>query len=467
LARRKNYPRYDNVEVVDIADKGKAIARVNEQVVIIDHAVPGDIVDIQVIRKRKNYLEARLVNIQRFSEHREKPFCEHFDLCGGCKWQDMKYCRQLYHKQQQVENQLKRIGHLDLPSISEILPSKETDYYRNKLEYTFSNFRWIEDSEPKIERTEKELYALGFHIPGRFDKVLNLKNCYLQASPSNDIRNFVRDKSIELNLNYYDIKKHTGYLRNLTIRTAQTGEVMVLLSIAGELNSDCKKLLDSLNKNFNITSLMYVVNTKLNDSINDLIPVLYSGKDFIIENLNGLKFKIGPKSFFQTNSKQAEILYKVVKDFASPNANDVIYDLYTGTGTIANYLALECKQVIGIEYINEAISDAKFNAELNEITNSLFFAGDIKDVLNESFVIEYGKPSIIVLDPPRAGIHEDVANQILKIAPQKIVYVSCNAATQARDLAILTSNYNITKVQPVDMFPHTQHVENVVKLDRK
>lgn len=467
MARNKNYPRYENIEVLDIADKGKAIARINEQVIIIDHAVPGDVIDVQVIRKRKNYLEARLINIHKFSEHREKPFCEHFDLCGGCKWQDMKYSRQLYHKQQQVENQLKRIGHLELPEISAILPSSNTKLYRNKLEYTFSNFRWIEDNEPKIERNEKELYALGFHIPGRFDKVLNIKNCYLQEAPSNDIRNFVRDKSFELNLSYYDIKKHTGYLRNLTIRTAQTGEVMVLLSIAGELNNDCKKLLDSLNQNYNITSLMYVINTKLNDSINDLNPVLYSGKDFIIESLNGLKFKIGPKSFFQTNTKQAEELYKIVKDFALPNSNDVIYDLYTGTGTIANYLAIECKKVIGIEYIPEAISDAIYNAELNEITNTLFFAGDIKDVLNEEFAEKHGKPHTIVLDPPRAGIHEDVAKQILKISPQKIVYVSCNAATQARDLAIMSSNYRITKVQPVDMFPHTQHVENVVKLELK
>jgi 23S rRNA (uracil1939-C5)-methyltransferase len=467
LARNKNYPRYENIEVIDIADKGKAIARINEQVIIIDHAVPGDIVDVQVIRKRKKYLEAKLIYIHKLSEHRETPFCEHFDLCGGCKWQDMKYSRQLYHKQQQVENQLKRIGHLNLPSISDILPSQEKEFYRNKLEYTFSNYRWIENSEPKIERNEKELYALGFHIPGRFDKVLNIKNCYLQDTPSNDIRNFVRDKSLELNLSYYDIKKHTGYLRNLTIRTAQTGEVMVLLSIAGELNNDCKKLLDSLNQNYNITSLMYVINTKLNDSINDLNPVLYSGQDFIIENSNGLKFKIGPKSFFQTNTKQAEKLYRIVKDFVLPNSDDIIYDLYTGTGTIANYLALESKKVVGIEYIPEAISDAIYNAELNEITNTMFFAGDIKDVLNEEFVDKHCKPQTIVLDPPRAGIHEDVAKQILKISPQKIVYVSCNAATQARDLTILSSKYSITKVQPVDMFPHTQHVENVVKLELK
>jgi 23S rRNA (uracil1939-C5)-methyltransferase len=467
LARKRDLPLLKNLEVIDIADKGKAIARYGDQIVILDHAVPGDIIDAQVVRKRKNYFEAIVKETHLKSNSREVPFCKHFKLCGGCKWQDMQYSQQLVFKQQQVTNQLKRIGHLELPEISEIIPSENTKYYRNKLEYTFSNHRWIEIEEPKIERTEHELYALGFHIPGRFDKILKIDTCWLQPEPSNEIRNFIAKRAIKLGLSFYDLRQHSGYLRNLIIRTTQNGETMVILSIANSLNSLCELLLDDLYSQFNITSLMYMVNTKLNDSYDDLNINLYKGRDYIIELLHEMKFKIGPKSFFQTNTKQAEKLYSIAKQFASPKSDEIIYDLYTGTGTIANYIAPHCKKVIGIEYIPEAITDAQENASLNHIKNTVFFAGDIKDLLTESFFATHGKPDTIILDPPRAGIHEKVAQSILYASPTTIVYISCNAATQARDLAIFKDNYTITHVQAVDMFPHTQHVENVVKLVHK
>ena len=467
MGRRKSYPLLEQLKVIDIADKGKAVARDNDRVIILDHAIPGDVVDAQITRKRKSYFDARVTNTHIYSDFRETPLCEHFNTCGGCKWQDLKYSEQLKYKQKQVEDQLQRIGHLELPEISEILASDEITFYRNKLEFTFSNLRWIETSEPKIERELYEMYALGFHIPGRFDKILRIEKCWLQPEPSNGIRNFVAKESIKLGMTFYNVREHTGYLRNLTIRTTQEGETMVILSISEKPNEQCKQLLDKMFDNFDITSLMYVINTKLNDSMTDLEAELYKGRDYIIEELHGLKFKIGAKSFFQTNTKQAEKLYAITKMFANPKEDDIIYDLYTGTGTIANYLAQYCKHVIGIEYVPEAIDDAWENSALNKIKNTSFFAGDMKDILTNDFIAEHGKPNTIVLDPPRAGIHEKVAYTILNAKPQNIVYVSCNAATQARDLSIFSEEYTITKVQPVDMFPHTHHVENIVKLERK
>ena len=454
----------ENVTIEAVAAEGKALAHVDGIVVFVDFAVPGDIVDIQVYKKKKNYMEGFIKRIVKPSENRLEPFCSHFGVCGGCRWQPLPYEMQLQAKRQQVEDQLVRIGHLEVPEIRPTLPSEKTQYYRNKLEFSAANKRWLLKSEPQ-DLVEP---GLGFHVGKFFDKVLDIEKCHLQAEPSNAIRLFIKKFCLENGLEFYNIRENHGFFRNMFIRTTEDGQIMLIICLAQPDEAPRKALLDALVKEFpQITSLFYVVNEKLNDSIGDQSPVLYYGKDAIYESMEGLSFKIGPKSFYQTNSRQAYRLYSVARDFADLQGNEVVYDLYTGTGTIAQFVSKKAAKVFGIEYVPEAIEDAKDNAKRNNITNCEFFAGDMKDVLNEDFIQKHGRPDVIILDPPRAGIHPDVAQVILKAAPERMVYVSCNPASQARDLAILCKDYKITAVQPVDMFPHTMHVENVVALKRK
>ena len=454
----------ENVTIEAVAAEGKALAHVDGIVVFVDFAVPGDVVDIQVYKKKKNYMEGFIKRIVKPSENRLEPFCSHFGVCGGCRWQPLPYEMQLQAKRQQVEDQLVRIGHLEVPEIRPTLPSEKTQFYRNKLEFSASNKRWLLKSEPQ-DLVEP---GLGFHVGKFFDKVLDIEKCHLQAEPSNAIRLFIKKFCLDNGLEFYNIRENHGFFRNMFIRTTEDGQVMLIICLAQPDEAPRKALLDALVKEFpQITSLFYVVNEKLNDSIGDQSPVLYYGKDAIYESMEGLSFKIGPKSFYQTNSRQAYRLYSVARDFADLQGNEVVYDLYTGTGTIAQFVSKKAAKVLGIEYVPEAIEDAKDNARRNGITNCEFFAGDMKDVLNEGFIKKHGRPDVIILDPPRAGIHPDVAQVILKAAPERMVYVSCNPASQARDLAILCKDYKITAVQPVDMFPHTMHVENVVALKRK
>jgi len=454
----------ENVCMEAVAAEGKALARVDGMVVFVDFAVPGDIVDIQIYKKKKNYMEGFIKRLVKPSEHRLEPFCEHFGVCGGCRWQPLPYEMQLEAKRQQVEDQLVRIGHLEVPEIRPTLPSEKTRYYRNKLEFSASNKRWLLKNEPQ-DLVEP---GLGFHVGKFFDKVLDIRQCHLQADPSNAIRLFIKQFCLDNGLEFYNIRENHGFFRNMFIRTTEDGQVMLILCLAQADEAPRKALLDALVKEFpQITSLYYVINEKLNDSIGDLSPVLYHGQDAIYEQMEGLSFKIGPKSFYQTNSRQAYRLYSVARDFAALEGREVVYDLYTGTGTIAQFVSRKAAKVFGIEYVPEAIEDARDNARRNGIDNCEFFAGDMKDVLNEAFIRKHGHPDVIILDPPRAGIHPDVAQVILKAAPDRMVYVSCNPASQARDLAILCRDYQITAVQPVDMFPHTMHVENVVALKRK
>lgn len=454
----------ENVTIESVAAEGKAIARVDGMVVFVDFAVPGDIVDIQVYKKKKNYMEGFIKRMVQPSADRLEPFCEHFGICGGCRWQPLPYSMQLEAKRRQVEDQLVRIGHLDVPEIRPTLPSEKTKYYRNKLEFSASNKRWL----LKTEDPELIEPGLGFHVGKFFDKVLDIKQCHLQKEPSNAIRLFIKNFCLENGLEFYNIRENRGFFRNMFIRTTEDGQVMLILCFAKSDEAPRTALLDAVSARFpEITSLYYVINEKLNDSISDQSPILYKGADAIYETMEGLRFKIGPKSFYQTNSPQAYRLYSVAREFAALQGTEVVYDLYTGTGTIAQFVSSKASKVIGIEYVPEAIEDAKVNAAGNGISNCEFFAGDMKDVLNEDFINEHGKPDVIILDPPRAGIHPDVAQVILKAAPERMVYVSCNPASQARDLSILCSMYEITAVQPVDMFPHTMHVENVVALKRK
>jgi len=454
----------ENVTIEAVAAEGKALAHVDGIVVFVDFAVPGDIVDIQVYKKKKNYMEGFIKRIVKPSEHRLEPFCSHFGVCGGCRWQPLPYEMQLEAKRQQVEDQLVRIGHLEVPEIRPTLPSEKTQFYRNKLEFSASNKRWLlKGEDPELVEP-----GLGFHVGKFFDKVLDIEKCHLQAEPSNAIRLFIKKFCLENGLEFYNIRENHGFFRNMFIRTTEDGQIMLIICLAQPDEAPRKALLDALVKEFpQITSLFYVVNEKLNDSIGDQSPVLYYGQDAIYEEMEGLSFKIGPKSFYQTNSRQAYRLYSVAREFAALQGNEVVYDLYTGTGTIAQFVSKKAAKVFGIEYVPEAIEDAKDNAKRNNITNCEFFAGDMKDVLNEGFIAQHGRPDVIILDPPRAGIHPDVAQVILKAAPERMVYVSCNPASQARDLAILCKDYIITAVQPVDMFPHTMHVENVVALKRK
>ena len=463
---RKNKELIEGVEIETIASEGMAIAHIDGKVLFVPQVIPGDILDVQIKKKKKNFMEGYVVRIVKPSPLRVRPFCEHYGVCGGCKWQPLPYSMQLEFKQQQVIDQLTRIGHLQLPEIMPILGSEKTEYYRNKLEYTFSDKRWIESLSEAENIPDKERNGLGFHIAGLFDKVLDIRECHLQPEPSNAIRLFVKKFALDNDIPFYNLKEHTGMMRNIVIRTSSTGEVMVTVVFALNDMNVISMVLDALKTEFpQITSLNYVVNTKFNDSISDLEAICYSGNDAIYERMENLRFKIGPKSFYQTNSEQAYRLYSVVREFADLKGNEVLYDLYTGTGTIALFLAARVSKVFGIEYVPEAIEDARVNAVANGITNAEFFAGDMKDILNEEFIDRHGKPDVIVLDPPRAGIHADVADVILKAAPKKMVYVSCNPASQARDLAIFDSKYRITAVRPVDMFPHTHHVENVVALE--
>ncbi len=469
MARKKaNYPLVERLEIVDIAAEGKALGRWNDIVVFVPMAVPGDVVDVQIRSKRRRFMEGYIVNYVKKSPLREEPVCEHYGTCGGCKWQHLPYSEQLRFKQQQVADQLGRIGKIELPAVSPILGSAKTLFYRNKLEFTFSNKRWLTAEEITSGDEIADSPALGFHIPNLFDKVLDIRKCWLQDDPSNPIRLAVREFCLENGYSFYNIREHKGLMRNLIVRTSTTGEVMAIVVFGENDPQRIDALLQHTAEKFpQITSLMYVVNTKLNDTIGDLDILLYKGNDHIFEQMEGLRFKIGPKSFYQTNSLQAYELYKIARDFAALTGAETVYDLYTGTGTIANFVARQCRKVVGVEYVPEAIEDAKVNAQLNGIGNAVFYAGDMKDVLNERFIAENGRPDVVILDPPRAGIHEDVARTILTAAPARIVYVSCNPATQARDVALLDGAYRVTKIQPVDMFPHTHHVENVVQLMRR
>lgn len=459
--------RIENVEIIDIAEGGKGVGKANDLVLFIQHAVPGDVVDVEIQKKKKSFAEANVIQLKSPSQYRTTPFCEHFGVCGGCKWQHMTYEAQLLYKQQSVENALSRIGKVDTSSMEAILPSENTTYYRNKLEYTFSNQRWLTPEE--ISSAEEfERNALGFHVPLRFDKILTINHCHLQADPSNAIRNSLSDFAIQKGISFYDLRKHEGALRNLVIRNTSTGELMVIVVFGYPVDSNIEDVMNFLKGSFpEITSLLYIVNQKKNDTTFDQDVHVFSGRDHIFEDMAGLKFKIGAKSFYQTNSLQAHELYKITKDFANLSGNELVYDLYTGAGTIANFVAKDARKVIGVEYVPTAIEDAKINSEINGIENTAFFAGDMKDILNDDFIALHGKPDVIITDPPRAGMHPDVVSKMLEIAADKIVYVSCNAATQARDLEILAEKYDVARIKPVDMFPHTQHVENVVLLTIK
>ena len=472
MARKKKpLPLLEKITITDVAAEGKALAKVNDLVVFVPYVVPGDVVDLQVKRKKNKYAEAVAVKFHEYSPKRAVPFCQHYGVCGGCKWQCLSYEDQIKYKQKQVTDNLTRIGKVELPETSPILGSEKTEFYRNKLEFTFSDKRWLTEEEVKADVQYDQMNAVGFHIPGAFDKVLAIEKCWLQDDISNQIRNTIRDYAYEKGLAFYNIRNHEGLLRNLMIRTSSTGELMVLLQVRISADKDLeqtKELLAYVADKFpQITSLLYVVNNKQNDTINDLDVVVFKGNDHIFEEMEGLRFKVGPKSFYQTNSEQAYNLYKVARNFAQLTGNELVYDLYTGTGTIANFVSRQAKKVIGIEYVPEAIEDAKVNSAINGITNTLFYAGDMKDMLTQDFINEHGRPDVIITDPPRAGMHNDVIDVILFAEPKRIVYVSCNPATQARDLQLLDAKYKVIAVQPVDMFPHTHHVENVVLLEKK
>ena len=465
---RRNKPLYENVTIIDIGAEGKAVARVNDLVIFTTHAIPGDVVDLQVTKKGKSYQEARVVNVHEESADRVAAFCDYFGVCGGCKWQFLTYEKQLFYKQKQVKDQLKRLGKIKLPEISPILGSAKSTFYRNKLEFSFSNKRWLTTNELDADTEPETMNALGFHIPRMFDKIIDIEKCWLQPEPSNEIRNFIRSYALENELEFFDIRKQEGFLRNMIVRTASTGETMLIVAFYKEDVEMREGLLKAIATKFpTLTSMMYVINSKGNDTITDQEIIPFKGPDHIFEEMEGLRFKIGPKSFYQTNSEQAYELYKVARDFAQLSGNEVVYDLYTGTGTIANFVASNAKKVVGIEYVPEAIDDAKINSEINQIENTSFYAGDMKAVLNENFISENGRPDVIITDPPRAGMHEDVVKTILDVAPEKVVYVSCNPASQARDLALMDEQYQVVKIQPVDMFPHTHHVENVVLLVKR
>jgi 23S rRNA (uracil1939-C5)-methyltransferase len=437
-------------------------------VVFIPNVVPGDVVDVQTFKKRKSFYEGKAVHFHEYSEHRTEPICEHFGVCGGCKWQNMKYSQQLYYKQNEVFNHLQRIGKVELPEFEPILGSEKQFFYRNKMEFSFSNSRWLTEAEIGSTEDLGNRNALGFHIPKMWDKILDINKCHLQEDPSNAIRNEVRDFANANGLTFFNPRAHEGLLRTLMLRTSSTGEIMVLIQFFENDKANRELILDHLYEKFpHITSLQYVVNSKANDTLYDTDVKLYKGRDYILEEMEGLKFSINAKSFYQTNSDQAYELYKITRDFAGLTGNEIVYDLYTGTGTIAQFVSKKAKKVIGVESVPEAIRDAKLNAERNEITNCEFYVGDMKVVFNDSFIAQHGHPDVIITDPPRDGMHKDVIAQIMKIAPEKVVYVSCNSATQARDLALMDEKYKVTRVRPVDMFPQTHHVENVVLLEKR
>jgi 23S rRNA (uracil1939-C5)-methyltransferase len=472
----------ENIVIASMAAEGKCVARVNNLVIFIEGGAPGDTVDVALTRIKRSFLEGRVVNIKSFSPHRVEPFCIHFGVCGGCSWQHIKYDQQLEYKQQQAIDHLERIGGLELPPVNKIIGSQHTTFYRNKLDYTFSAQRWLTKEEFGARKEAASSgnnpppseIALGYHIPRKYDLIFDVKVCWLQPDPSNAIRLAVKDEALKNNISFFDLRKQVGFLRTVTIRTANTGEVMVILQVTYNKMEWTETILSRLQRDFpQITSFQYVVNGKKNDTFSDLHIECWKGKPYITETMprpdghGNLEFRVGPKSFYQTNSKQAYELYMVASRMADLQGDELVYDLYTGTGTIANFVACHARKVIGLEYVAASIEDAKVNSQINNILNTEFYAGDIKDLLDEKFLSEHGKPDVIITDPPRAGMHEDVCGMLLKAAPKKIVYVSCNPATQARDLKILSDSYVITEVQPVDMFPHTVHVENVVKLVRK
>lgn len=465
---KKPHPIFTDITITDIAAEGKAIAKVNDIVVFVPFVVPGDVVDLQVTRKKSHFMEARPIHFHSFSEKRTEAVCEHYGICGGCKWQILPYAEQIRYKQKQVVDHLTRIGKIALPEITPILGAKKTEFYRNKLEFTFSNKRWRTNEEIADGKVFDTMNAVGFHIPGQFDKVLDINKCWLQTDNSNEIRNEVRRYALEKELTFFDLRAQEGFLRTMMVRTTSTGELMVIMVFFHEDIDAQNALLQHIADKFpQITSLLYVINSKANDTITDQEILLFKGTECIYEEMEGLQFKIGPKSFYQTNSEQAYELYKIVRNLAGLTGSELVYDLYTGTGTIANFVAHQARFVVGIEYVPEAIEDAVINSKLNNIDNTLFFAGDMKDILTAAFIEKNGKPDVIITDPPRAGMHDDVINAILLAEPKRIVYVSCNPATQARDLSLLDPAYKVEAVQPVDMFPHTHHVENVVLLIKR
>lgn len=458
----------ENVRITDIGAEGNAVARVDNLVVFVPMLIPGDVVDLKVTRKRKKYLEGKVIRFREYSPDRIVPACEHFGTCGGCRWQHLPYTLQLKYKEKQVKDNLTRIGKIDLPGINPIIGSSEIFHYRNKLEFTFSKKRWLTSEEVQSGSDFDNASAIGFHIPGLFDKVLDIKKCHLQPEPSNQIRNAVREYALKNDLFFFDLREQSGFLRNLIIRNSLNGNVMVIFVFFHEDIEKREGLLNYMASEFTqITSLFYVINSKKNDSLNDQNPILFKGQDHLSEEMDGLKFRIGPKSFYQTNTRQALQLYRLTRDFAELKGDEIVYDLYTGAGTIANFIARNAGKVIGVDYVNEAIEDARINSGLNDIRNTIFFSGDIKDVLSGEFINTNGKPDVIITDPPRAGMHEDVVRVIAKAGADRIVYVSCNPSTQGRDILLLSEEYQVERVQPVDMFPHTHHVENVVLLRKK
>nr|WP_299383669.1 23S rRNA (uracil(1939)-C(5))-methyltransferase RlmD [Allomuricauda sp.] len=469
MRRKKRRQTFEQVEVIDAGAKGKSVGKAPDgRVIFLSNAVPGDVVDVLTTKKRKAYFEGMATHFHQLSEKRTEPVCEHFGVCGGCKWQHMAYEHQLYYKQREVENNLKRIGGLDLPEIMPIRGSEKQFFYRNKMEFSFSSSRWLTEEEINSETEIKDRNALGFHIPGMWDKILDINTCHLQADPSNNIRNSVRKFAVENGLSFFNPRKQEGLLRTMMIRTTSIGEVMVLIQFYEDDKKSRELLLEYLQKQFpEITSLLYVLNQKQNDTIYDQEVHCFEGRDHIFEEMEGLRFKINAKSFYQTNSEQAYELYKITREFAGLNGNEVVYDLYTGTGTIAQFVSKNAKKVIGVESVPEAIEDAKENARTNSISNVEFYVGDMKNVFNNEFIGQHGQPDVVITDPPRDGMHKQVVEQLLQAAPPKIVYVSCNSATQARDLALLDEKYKVARVQPVDMFPQTHHVENVVLLEKR
>lgn len=469
MRRKTKRVVFENVEVVDAGAKGKTIGKAPDgRVIFLNNAVPGDVVDVQTTKKRKAYFEGSAINYHTLSDKRTEPQCEHFGVCGGCKWQHMGYEHQLFYKQKEVENNLTRIGHLQLPAITPILGSEKQYFYRNKMEFSFSDSRWLTLDEVKSDKEIEDRNALGFHIPGMWDKILDIKKCHLQADPSNAIRLETKEFATKTNMTFFNPRHHTGELRTLMIRTSSTGEIMVLIQFFDDHKENREALLNHLATTFpEITALLYVINQKQNDTIYDQDIVCFAGRDHIFEEMEGLQFKINPKSFYQTNSEQAYELYKITRDFAELSGDELVYDLYTGTGTIAQFVSKKAKKVVGIEAVPEAIEDAKANAKHNKIDNTVFYAGDMKKIFNPEFIAKNGTPDVIITDPPREGMHKDVVEQILAIAPNKVVYVSCNSATQARDLELMNDMYEITRLQAVDMFPQTHHVENVVLLKKR
>lgn len=468
--KRKQLPIVTDLTITDVAAEGNAIGKIDDFVVFIPFGAPGDVVDAQITKKKKSFAIARIERMVKPSPDRLEPRCRHFTTCGGCAWQHLPYEMQLKYKQKQVQDALDRIAKVPHPELMPILGSESIWQYRNKLEYTFSDRKWLTFAEMDERKAagleDAPRVGAGFHLPGCFDKVLDIDCCHLQEDFSNEIRNFIKNYGIEHGLTFYNLRNGGGLLRTLMVRTASTGEKMIVLALGEDDPVNTPALLKAIKEKFpEITAFFYTINTKVNDSMGDLDMKLYAGKPYIEEDMDGLRYRIGPKSFYQTNSRQAVNLYKVARDFASLQGDELVYDLYTGTGTIANFLSRQCRKVIGIEYVPEAIADARINAEANGITNTEFFAGDMKDVLTDEFIAEHGRPDVMIVDPPRAGMHQSVVDVILNAEPKRIVYVSCNAATQARDIALLNAKYDVTAVRPVDMFPHTAHVENVVRLE--